>query len=78
MITRRALAVTGGAALAGAGVAFAQQHSAGAAITAVDVHPSDYPTVEAVRWMGEEIAREIGFDDARSLRRLLSPGREAH
>lgn len=58
MITRRVLAATGGAAIAGAGVAFAQQHSAGAAITAVDVHPSDYPTVEAVRWMGDEIERE--------------------
>ncbi len=57
MITRRALAVTGGLAIAGAGAAFAQ-HSAGAAITAVDVHPRDYPTVEAVRWMGDEIERE--------------------
>lgn len=29
-------------------------------LDAVDVHPPDYPTVEAVRWMGEELARETG------------------
>jgi tripartite ATP-independent transporter DctP family solute receptor len=27
-------------------------------LTAVDVHPNDYPTVEAVRWIGEELSRE--------------------
>jgi hypothetical protein len=44
---------------AGAAAAVAQSASA-QTLTAVDVHPSDYPTVEAVRWMGEEIARETG------------------
>jgi tripartite ATP-independent transporter DctP family solute receptor len=29
-------------------------------LTAADVHVSDYPTVEAVRWMGEVIQRETG------------------
>lgn len=59
MIGRRAfLKSVSVAAAAGAaatpGVALAK----GAALTAVDVHPSDYPTVEAVRWMGSEIERE--------------------
>jgi len=57
MISRRALLGSGAVAAAGAGVALASTH-AGATITAVDVHPRDYPTVEAVHWMGEEIARE--------------------
>jgi tripartite ATP-independent transporter DctP family solute receptor len=42
---------------AAAGVEAAQS-GAHATITAVDVHPSDYPTVEAVRWMGAEVERE--------------------
>ena len=29
-------------------------------LTAVDVHPTDYPTVEAVRWIGAELERETG------------------
>lgn len=56
MISRRALLGTG-AAVAAAGGAFAATRGA-RVITAVDVHPDDYPTVAAVRWMGEEIARE--------------------
>ncbi len=56
MISRRAI-VGAGAVLAGAGAA-AAQNAAALTLTAVDVHPSDYPTVEAVRWMGAEIARE--------------------
>lgn len=59
MITRRALATTGGLALAGAGAALAQAN-ARTVLTAVDVHPGDYPTVEAVRWMGQELERETG------------------
>lgn len=55
-IARRALLA--GVAVAGGGAALAQ--ASGAIVTAVDVHPRDYPTVEAVRWMGEEIARETG------------------
>jgi tripartite ATP-independent transporter DctP family solute receptor len=30
------------------------------ALTAVDVHPTDYPTVEAVRWIGAELEGETG------------------
>lgn len=59
MITRRLLLGSGATAIAGAGAALAQSDSA-QVLTAVDVHPSDYPTVEAVRWMGAEIARETG------------------
>jgi tripartite ATP-independent transporter DctP family solute receptor len=57
MISRRVLLGSGAAIVAGAGAAAAQsggQHI----VTAVDVHPTDYPTVEAVRWMGAEIERE--------------------
>lgn len=57
MISRRGLLGTGAALAAGGGVAWAQHH-AGTTITAVDVHPRDYPTVKAVQWMGDEIARE--------------------
>ena len=59
MISRRLLLGSGAVAVAGAGAALAQSDGA-QTLTAVDVHPSDYPTVEAVRWMGEEIARETG------------------
>jgi tripartite ATP-independent transporter DctP family solute receptor len=57
MISRRTLLGSGAAITAGAGVAAAQSNGRGV-ITAVDVHPTDYPTVEAVRWMGAEIERE--------------------
>jgi tripartite ATP-independent transporter DctP family solute receptor len=57
MISRRWLIGAGAAAAAGAGVAAAKVNGP-AVITAVDVHPNDYPTVEAVRWMGAEIERE--------------------
>ena len=55
-VTRRALLGSGIAATA----ALAAPHAADAAIRldAVDVHPPGYPTVEAVKWMGEELARE--------------------
>ena len=59
MISRRAMVGAGAVLAAGAGAALAQNANA-VTLTAVDVHPSDYPTVEAVRWMGEEIARETG------------------
>ncbi|TPE60592.1 TRAP transporter substrate-binding protein [Sandaracinobacter neustonicus] len=57
-VTRRALLGSGIAATA----ALAAPHAADAAIRldAVDVHPPGYPTVEAVKWMGEELARESG------------------
>jgi len=57
MITRRLLVGAGAVGALGAGAALAQ-NSAAETITAVDVHPRDYPTVEAVKWMGDEIARE--------------------
>lgn len=57
MISRRTLLGASTAIAAGAGVAAANA-SAQTIITAVDVHPADYPTVEAVRWMGAEIERE--------------------
>ncbi|HET9232199.1 MAG TPA: TRAP transporter substrate-binding protein [Vitreimonas sp.] len=57
MISRRTLIGASAAAAAGAGVAVAKVNGQGL-ITAVDVHPTDYPTVEAVRWMGAEIERE--------------------
>lgn len=56
MISRRTLLGSGAVLATAGGVALAQ--SGGATITAVDVHPTDYPTVEAVRWMGAEIERE--------------------
>jgi len=59
VISRRALFGAGAVAGISAGIAFAQTTSR-QIITAVDVHPSDYPTVEAMRWMGEEIERETG------------------
>jgi tripartite ATP-independent transporter DctP family solute receptor len=34
--------------------------AAGSVLTASDVHVSDYPTVQALRWMGEVISRESG------------------
>lgn len=59
MIDRRALIATGAAAAAAGGAAFAQSAD-NLVLTSVDVHPRDYPTVEAVKWMGDEIARETG------------------
>src|SRR5690606_37838205 len=59
VISRRLLLGSGAAAAAGAGAALAQTAQR-EVITAVDVHPRDYPTAEAVRWMGDEIARETG------------------
>lgn len=57
MITRRVLIGAGAIGAVGAGAALATV-SGTTTLTAVDVHPRDYPTVEAVKWMGEEIARE--------------------
>ena len=34
--------------------------AAGKLLTATDVHVSDYPTVEAVRWIGQELERQTG------------------
>ncbi|NWG53180.1 MAG: TRAP transporter substrate-binding protein [Hydrogenophilaceae bacterium] len=54
-IGRRSV-LAGAVVAAGAGLASAKPGRA--ALTAVDVHPSDYPTVEAVRWLGRELERE--------------------
>ncbi len=55
-LSRRALLSTG---LAASAVCAAPILSEGAArLDAVDVHPPGYPTVEAVKWMGDELARE--------------------
>lgn len=53
MIGRRAL-LTGAAAstIAGGAALAATPHQT---FTAVDVHPTDYPTVQAVRWIGEQL-----------------------
>lgn len=59
MISRRLLVGSGALAAVGAGAALAQSQGGGV-VTAVDVHPTDYPTVDAVRWMGAEIERETG------------------
>lgn len=56
MMSRRVLVGAGAVAAAGAGAALAS--SGRERVTAVDVHPKDYPTVEAVRWIGDEVARE--------------------
>lgn len=55
MVRRRNLLAAGAALGLGA---CARRSEAGVTLTAVDVHPTDYPTVAAVRWMGEELARE--------------------
>jgi tripartite ATP-independent transporter DctP family solute receptor len=62
MISRRRVLLAGiGAALtaplAGAG---AQAQGGARLLTATDVHVKDYPTVAAVRWIGEVLERETG------------------
>jgi tripartite ATP-independent transporter DctP family solute receptor len=58
MVTRRAtLLGLGASALAGAR-AFGSQASR--VLTAADVHVAKYPTVEAVRWIGEQLAQATG------------------
>lgn len=56
LLTRRSLlgGLTAGAALVAARRSFA----APAILTAADVHVADYPTVRAMRWMGEMLERE--------------------
>jgi tripartite ATP-independent transporter DctP family solute receptor len=56
MIARRNLLATGAAF----GLAACAPRPASGVLTAVDVHPTDYPTVEAVRWIGAELERETG------------------
>lgn len=63
MITRRGLLGAGiGAALAaplGAARAITRVPG-GQLLTATDVHVADYPTVEAVRWIGQQLESETG------------------
>ncbi len=56
MTTRRSLLATGAAL----GIGSCTPHIDTDVLTAVDVHPTDYPTVEAVRWIGTELERETG------------------
>ncbi len=59
---RRRLALRGLCA-AGAALAFgavARDRREPGVFTATDVHPKDYPTVAAVRWLGETLERETG------------------
>jgi tripartite ATP-independent transporter DctP family solute receptor len=52
MNRRECLQLATGASFA----AFSSSLRAADTLTATDVHPSNYPTVEAVRWMGEQLA----------------------
>ena len=58
MVTRRAF--LGGAAACATASTFGRAAIAGAELTAADVHPGDYPTVAAVRWIGEQLAGRFG------------------
>ena len=62
MIERRALlkGACGAAAVGPAALSGSAASVEGNPLTAVDVHPTDYPTVEAVRWIGAELERETG------------------
>ncbi len=79
-LTRRRLLLGAGAACAlplataGRALAFGSDKVDGAGhrvLTATDVHVSDYPTVEAVRWIGETLERET---DGRLKIRLYHSG----
>lgn len=62
-VDRQRRRVLQGLCAAGAGAVFGAGASDGRAagvLTATDVHPKDYPTVAAVRWLGETLERETG------------------
>jgi tripartite ATP-independent transporter DctP family solute receptor len=59
MITRRQL-MLGGAGLVAALAARRVDAAPTLALTASDVHVAGYPTVEALRWLGETLERESG------------------
>jgi tripartite ATP-independent transporter DctP family solute receptor len=62
-VDHRRRRVLQGLCAAGASAAFGAAASDGRAsgvLTATDVHPKDYPTVAAVRWLGETLERETG------------------
>jgi tripartite ATP-independent transporter DctP family solute receptor len=50
---------------------------AGALLTATDVHPANYPTVEAVRFIGERLAQESGGELTLRLYHSGQLGRES-
>jgi len=59
-LTRRTLGLAG---LSGLGLAACTPRPVAdgqTIVNAVDVHPADYPTVAAVKWMGEELGRLTG------------------
>ena len=60
--TRRRRLLQGLCATAACAVpgAHASDRRAAGVLTATDVHPQDYPTVAAVRWLGETLQRETG------------------
>ena len=65
MVTRRGFLKTGMGALAVPVLAACSGGGKGAAsgsqlLTATDVHVADYPTVTAVKWIGEQLLRETG------------------
>lgn len=65
MVTRRGFLKTGMGALAMPVLAACSGGSKGATagsqlLTATDVHVADYPTVTAVKWIGEQLLRETG------------------
>lgn len=60
---RRLLGIGAGAlalGLGGRGLLARTMQADGRVLTASDVHVKDYPTVEAVRWIGESLERETG------------------
>lgn len=65
MITRRGFLATGLGALGASALAGCSGNGGGAAagsrlLTATDVHVADYPTVTAVKWIGQELERRSG------------------
>src|SRR5690606_650423 len=65
MITRRGFLATGLGALGASALAGCSGGGNGAAaggrlLTATDVHVADYPTVTAVKWIGQELERRSG------------------
>ena len=66
MISRRRFLTGGVGAACAASLSTASVMAAGSSaadgklLTATDVHVSDYPTVEAVRWIGQELERQTG------------------
>jgi tripartite ATP-independent transporter DctP family solute receptor len=60
LISRRAVLLAAAAACAQVRAAPNTSAAAGGVLTASDVHVSDYPTVQALRWMGDMISRETG------------------